>query len=228
MFSDGDADGDGVEELVEIFFDGRNNGPLATADYGALREDAAIVFEASDLIGNDLEFDGDTLTLLSVQDAVNGTVSLGPDGRVTFTADPDYSGEASFTYTVSDGRGGTDTQIVRLTVEAVADVPNLFVEDSFGDEDSAISLDITSALTDTDGSETLAIEISGVPAGATLSAGSDQGGGIWLLAPGDLSGLTITPPADSDADFTLTVTARSTEAANSDVAETVTTLDVTV
>ena len=40
-----------------------------------------------------------------------------------------------------------------------------------GNEDTAIALSISSALTDTDGSETLSITISGVPAGATLSAG---------------------------------------------------------
>ena len=52
-----------------------------------------------------------------------------------------------------------------------------------GDEDNSIALTITSSLLDTDGSETLSIEISGVPAGATLSAGTDNGGGLWTLTP---------------------------------------------
>src|SRR5205085_2915915 len=84
------------------------------------------------------------------------------------------------------------------------------------------------SLTDTDGSETLSIEISGVPAGASLSAGTDNGGGVWTLTPAELVGLTLTPAADSDADFTLTVTATTTEATGGDTAQTVDTIDVTV
>ena len=67
----------------------------------------------------------------------------------------------------------------------------------------------------TDGSasfESLEITISGVPDGATLSAGTDNGDGSWTLTSAQLTGLTVTPPADSDADFTLTVTAAATEA----------------
>src|SRR5690606_6209124 len=70
---------------------------------------------------------------------------------------------------------------------------------------------IDAALTDTDGSETLSITISGVPTGAMLSAGTNLGNGTWTLTPAQLAGLTITPPANSDADFTLTVTATSKE-----------------
>src|SRR3546814_3685220 len=63
-------------------------------------------------------------------------------------------------------------------------------------EDAAIPLDIAAALTDTDGSETLSITVSGMPAGAMLSAGTDNGDGSWTLAPADLQGLAITPPAN--------------------------------
>jgi hypothetical protein len=46
------------------------------------------------------------------------------------------------------------------------------VNDASGNEDSAISLDITTLLSDTDGSESIThITISDVPDGAVLSAG---------------------------------------------------------
>src|SRR5690606_38290036 len=93
-----------------------------------------------------------------------------------------------------------------------ADAPTLNVNDAAGAEDAAIALDIGGALGDLDGSESLSYTIEGVPAGAVLSAGTDNGDGSWSLAPADLAGLTITPPANSDADFTLTVPATSTEA----------------
>ena len=55
------------------------------------------------------------------------------------------------------------------------------------------------------------IEITGVPVGDTLRAGTDNGGGSWTLTPAELAGLTITPPADSDSEFQLNVIATATE-----------------
>src|SRR5690606_28088057 len=87
---------------------------------------------------------------------------------------------------------------------------------------------IGAALTDTDGSETLSVTISGVPAGASLSAGTQTSPGVWAVDPSDLADLTITPPSDSADDFQLTVTATSTEGENGDTATTTATVDVVV
>jgi hypothetical protein len=83
-----------------------------------------------------------------------------------------------------------------------------------GAEDSAIALDLHSALTDTDGSETLTVTISGLPAGAYLSAGTHNADGSWTLSAGQLNGLTLTPPANFSGDFSLTVQATASEGAN--------------
>ena len=50
-------------------------------------------------------------------------------GEVVFAPDADFSGQASFDYTVSDGQGGTDTATVTVNVGAVADAPNLSAAD---------------------------------------------------------------------------------------------------
>ncbi|MBL8697807.1 MAG: hypothetical protein JNK67_05525, partial [Alphaproteobacteria bacterium] len=65
-----------------------------------------------------------------------------------------------------------------ITVDAAADVPVLTALPALGAEALPIPLTITASFGDTlDGSETHTIEIAGVPAGATLSAGTDLGGG---------------------------------------------------
>ncbi|WNJ99210.1 DUF4114 domain-containing protein [Thalassospiraceae bacterium LMO-JJ14] len=92
----------------------------------------------------------------------------------------------------------------------LAPVIALSAADSAGDEDTAIALDISAAVTNAPGLFDLSVTVSGVPSGARLSAGTDNLDGSWTLAPGDLAGLTVTPPADSDADFALTVTATAT------------------
>jgi len=106
--------------------------------------------------------------------------------------------------------------------------PELAADDAQGYEDTAIPLNIDAGLTDTDGSETLSVTISGVPEGATLSAGTDNGDGTWTLEESDLDGLSITPPTDSDVDFDLTVSATSTESATGETSTVESTFTVEV
>ncbi len=70
-----------------------------------------------------------------------------------------------------------------------------------------IALDLAGALGDVLDARGLAITVTGLPAGAHLSAGSDNRDGSWSLGPGDLDGLTISLPADAEAELTLDVTA---------------------
>ena len=96
-------------------------------------------------------------------------------------------------------------------------------------EDQDIPLTIDVALADMDGSETLGdLLIDGLPAGALLSAGTDNGDGSWTLTPAQLAGLILTPPLNYNGDFILTVTATATETANSDTASTTIELPITV
>jgi len=86
-------------------------------------------------------------------------------------------------------------------------------------------LDITVGLTDTDGSETLGnITISGVPQGAALSAGTDNGGGVWTVGNDQLAGLSLTVSNEVSADFTLSVSATSLEGENGSTATTAVTV----
>ncbi|MCF7484910.1 tandem-95 repeat protein [Vibrio sp. A2-1] len=80
-----------------------------------------------------------------------------------------------------------------------------------GTEDTPVPLDIDAALTDTDGSENLAILIEDVPEGSSLSAGTDNGDGSWSLQPGELEGLEFIPSGDFNGDVVLTVKATSTD-----------------
>ena len=104
--------------------------------------------------------------------------------------------------------GGGPAEIV----DVIPVAPELTVTPASGDEDTAIALDISAALADTDGSGTLSVTISGIPEGASLTVGTDVltviDGSVTLDAD-QLVGLTITPPEDSNEDFTLTVTATS-------------------
>ncbi|WP_178863997.1 cadherin-like domain-containing protein, partial [Thiomicrorhabdus cannonii] len=69
-----------------------------------------------DVLANDSDLDGDTITVQSVTQPAHGNVVIEGDGTVTYTPVADYNGPDSFTYTITDGQGGTDTAMVTLTV----------------------------------------------------------------------------------------------------------------
>ncbi|TCA56053.1 DUF4082 domain-containing protein [Rhizobium pisi] len=115
----GQSPGTGTNYWVDVVFDaGPNSAPVATDDTGlTISGNDTVVISIASLVGNDTDPNGDALTISAVGNAVNGTVTLNKqNGIVIFTPTNNYSGPASFTYTLSDGRGGTDQGSVSLTV----------------------------------------------------------------------------------------------------------------
>ena len=218
--------------------------PTVTANDVSGNEDTAITLDIASAL---TDTDGsESLSIVVSGVPTGGSLSAGTDngdgtwtltqGQLTgLTLTPPSDSDSDFTLTVTststEATGGDTAQTVDtfdVTVNAVADAPTVTANDVSGNEDAAITLDITSALTDTDGSESLSVVVSGVPSGASLSAGTDNGDGTWTLTQAQLTGLTLTPPSGSDDDFTLTVTSTSTEDNGGDTAQTVDTFDVTV
>lgn len=109
-------------------------------------EDTALTIMPATLLGNDTDIDGGALFITSVTqpDAAQGTITTTSDvnGHITsilFTPTKDYNGNATFTYTISDGNGGTDTATVTLRVNPVNDAP-IAVDDAFViDEGTALT-----------------------------------------------------------------------------------------
>lgn len=97
----------------------RNNRPPLAVDDGGFTATAGVPVSipAAALLANDSDPDGDSITIIEVGGAVGGTVTVDASQNVVFTSIPDYQGAASFIYTISDGRGGTDIAIVEVTVE---------------------------------------------------------------------------------------------------------------
>jgi hypothetical protein len=92
-----------------------NDPPNAVDDTGATTSNTPVTIT---VLANDTDPDGDTLTVTSVSDPPNGTAVRNADNTVTYTPDNNFVGNDSFTYTISDGRGASDTATVRITVTA--------------------------------------------------------------------------------------------------------------
>ena len=99
---------------------GVQDAPTAAPDAVTTEQDTALVITAASLLANDGDVDGDVLSISSVSDPANGTLTDNGDGTYTYTPDAGYFGPDGFDYTVSDGQGGTDSATVSITVtEAV-------------------------------------------------------------------------------------------------------------
>lgn len=147
------------------------------------------------------------------------TIPGGALPSLGFQPPPDYSGTLRLRFTVvaaeADGDSSSHPPFdMTLAIHPVADAPVLDLAGASGAEDMPVALPIAAALSDTDGSEQLArIIVSGVPAGARLSAGSRAADGGWVLRPDQLAGLTLAPPPNFSGPLTLSVTAVSVEGA---------------
>ena len=108
---------------INITVNAVNDAPVAVDDAAATAEDTPIVFAAGAGLVNDTDVEGDILTATNALNAINGSISIASDGSVTFIPAVNFSGAASFDYTISDGNGGTDTGTVNITVAAVNDAP---------------------------------------------------------------------------------------------------------
>jgi len=98
------------------------NTPPAAIDDTAL----TTPFESAlsiDVLANDTDLDGDTLTIQSFTQGANGVVTQVADDLV-YTPATGFSGADSFTYTITDGTD-TDTATVSITVEAEIIVPTI-------------------------------------------------------------------------------------------------------
>ncbi|MFN7195222.1 MAG: hypothetical protein ACK5UV_01890, partial [bacterium] len=150
-----------------------------------------------------------------------GTWSLAAADAASLALTPaaNFSGAITLTATAiateaANGSTASASATLALTVAPVADAPNLTVSAATGNEDTTIALSVASSLADIDGSESLSVLISGIPSGATLLSGTTTltpSAGAVSVTQAQLAGLKLVPAANSDADFTLGVTATSTE-----------------
>ncbi|MFT6885326.1 MAG: hypothetical protein ACJAWZ_001524 [Paracoccaceae bacterium] len=90
---------------------------VAVADIASGDEDTVI---SGNVSSNDTTLSGGALSFAEASAPANGLVAMNPDGSYTYTPNANFTGEDSFTYTVTDAASGEQqTQTVTLTVAPV-------------------------------------------------------------------------------------------------------------
>ncbi|MGD8816801.1 MAG: cadherin-like domain-containing protein, partial [Acidobacteriota bacterium] len=93
-----------------------NSAPEAADNALGTEKGTPLIIDGAFLLANDLDADGDPLSIDSFAQPGNGGLVDNGDGTYTYTPDAGFVGEDSFIYTVTDGRGGYSSAIVHITV----------------------------------------------------------------------------------------------------------------
>ncbi|ELB2038827.1 tandem-95 repeat protein, partial [Vibrio parahaemolyticus] len=187
-FTATDPSGESVSQTVNFTV-----APVAdiVADKATVVEDTPTIIK---VLGNDT-FEGDdkVVSLDTNNGPANGTVSVNPDGSVTYTPNDNYHGADSFTYIVTSG-GVSESTTVNVDVTPVNDAPVAKNDISTTQEDTAVTIDVLSNDTDVDGDK-LSIQSATVP---------EAQGKVEIV-----DGKLVLTPAENfngDAEITYTVT----------------------
>ncbi|NKJ66645.1 tandem-95 repeat protein, partial [Vibrio chemaguriensis] len=187
-FTATDPSGESVSQTVNFTV-----APVADieADKATVVEDTPTIIK---VLGNDT-FEGDdkVVSLDTNNGPANGTVSVNPDGSVTYTPNDNYHGTDSFTYIVTSG-GVSESTTVNVDVTPVNDAPVAKDDTAVTDEDTPVTIDVLPNDTDVDG-DTLSIQSASVP---------EAQGKVEIV-----DGKLVFTPAENfhgDAEITYTVT----------------------
>jgi VCBS repeat-containing protein len=102
-----------------------NLAPVTQPDEYSTNEDTPLSVSAGDgVLRNDQDPEGGPLTAVNASDAANGSVDLNENGSFTYTPDPNFFGDDTFTYRAKDNVGNETTETVTIHVALVNDAPS--------------------------------------------------------------------------------------------------------
>ena len=144
-FSANDAGTTAVGNASDFTYTQANYAPVAVDDNVTAVEDTALILTLADIVtANDTDADAtDVLVITSVANPSNGTVVLNSDGTVTFTPTENFSGVATFEYTINDGLN-SDTATVTVNVRAVNDAPIGRIDSVTTSEETMVIINVLS------------------------------------------------------------------------------------
>ena len=180
-----------------------NDQPVAVDDTASTPESTSTLV---DVLANDTDPDGDTLTLKSVGQPSHGTTAI-EAGKVRYTPAAGYTGPDAFDYNIMDPTTGVDTGSVAITVTDVNDPPVANDDSATTAEDVSALIDVRANDTDSDGNP-LTISSVGSPSHGTavIQAGQVRYTPAADYAGPDSFGYTIGDGAGGSASATVSVT----------------------
>jgi hypothetical protein len=164
---------------VSVAVSAVNDAPLANADSATTNEDVAVQIL---VLANDVDPDGDVLSIASVDMPANGTAVQSGNG-ITYTPNSNFSGNDSFSYTVSDGALSASTT-VNIVVVAINDAPTANADSASTAEDTPVQISVLLNDTDPDGDALSIVSVGNAANGAAVQSS----GGILYTPNANFNG----------------------------------------
>ena len=110
-----DTDADGLDDYrdTEDNTTNLNYAPVAVNDSASTPRETAVTIN---VLENDSDSNGDTLTVISATSAQGGTIIINPDQSITYLPADNFIGTDTVTYEISDGNGGTASATITINV----------------------------------------------------------------------------------------------------------------
>ena len=178
-----------IVTAVAIKVTGLNSAPIALGDTFSTNEDMSLTISLSDLVSNDSDPDGDSLSIESVTSPLHGTLTLNSDGSYTYAPEQNFYGVDSFEYRVFDGALYSQNAIVVINIVAVNDAPTAFGENYTTSEDARLIVAAPGLLqndSDVDGDSLNPVVVTN-PLNGTVTISTT--GGIDYLPAADFNGI---------------------------------------
>jgi hypothetical protein len=162
-----------------------DDAPIAVDDSLATGEDAVLTIATTTLLANDIDVDGDILTVVAIGAPSAGEAALGGES-ITFTPSLDFVGDVQLTYTISDGTS-TATATVAIAVGAGNDGPRAADDAVTTAEDTPVDIAVADLLANDSNAELQVLSVIAVGGAVNGTVGLDGGTVRFTPAP-DVNG----------------------------------------
>ncbi|ADP15551.1 hemolysin-type calcium-binding repeat family protein 3 [Achromobacter xylosoxidans A8] len=179
------TDPSGATTSQDFNWDVTNPAPTAANDNGTTDEDTTLNVDAQNgVLANDVDPDGDTLTVSQVNGATGnvgtptagsngGTFTLNPDGSYSFNPGNAFqhlavgqTATSSITYTVTDGQGGTSSATLTVEITGTNDAPTaVALQNQDNMDGDVVNYNLSGFFSDLDDGDSLVYSVDHIPGG---------------------------------------------------------------
>ncbi|MDR7947756.1 retention module-containing protein, partial [Achromobacter aegrifaciens] len=179
------TDPSGATTSQDFNWDVTNPAPTAADDNGTTDEDTTLNVSAQNgVLSNDVDPDGDTLTVSQVNGATGnvgtptagsngGTFTLNPDGSYSFNPGNAFqhlaagqTATSSITYTVTDGQGGTSSATLTVEITGTNDAPTaVALQNQDNMDGDVVNYNLSGFFSDLDDGDSLVYSVDHIPGG---------------------------------------------------------------
>ena len=142
-----------------------NHLPVANADSASLSLNQSIDI---DVLANDTDIDGDTLSVQNVTSDFGDAVILA-NQQISYTPDVDFIGIDVLSYSISDGQGGTSTSQLTVTVRANS-APTTIDDTANTDDRTSLLLNVLSNDSDIDGDSLTLVSVTALQGAVSIES----------------------------------------------------------